>query len=61
VRRELSRKGIKLDLLRNEYKAEHPDGYAYTWFCTRNPLHTVGERFVSDLGSDARARREAVR
>lgn len=34
VRRELSRKGVTLDLLWNEYKAEHPDGYAYTWFCT---------------------------
>jgi len=34
VRRELSRKGVTLDLLWNEYRAEHPDGYAYTSFCT---------------------------
>ncbi len=29
VRRELSRKGVTLDLLWNEYKAEHPDGYEF--------------------------------
>jgi hypothetical protein len=34
VRRDLSRKGVTLDLLWNEYKAEHTDGYAYTLFCT---------------------------
>ena len=39
VRRELSRKGVTLDLLWNEYKAEHPDGYAYTWF---SPTTTGG-------------------
>ncbi|ASD79859.1 hypothetical protein CEJ98_13200 [Burkholderia gladioli pv. gladioli] len=36
VRRELACKGVTLDLLWNEYKAEHPDGYAYTWFRARH-------------------------
>ncbi|MFM0008365.1 hypothetical protein PQR57_46645 [Paraburkholderia dipogonis] len=66
MQRELSRKGIKLDLLRNEYKVEHPDGYAYTWFCTRThyirwasalPLtlgqtHAPGEKLFVDYPGD---------
>jgi transposase len=32
--RELGRKNITLDLLWNEYKAQEPDGYGYSWFCT---------------------------
>ncbi|MFM0114715.1 IS21 family transposase [Paraburkholderia nemoris] len=64
VRRELSRKGVTLDLLWNEYKAEHPDGYAYTWFCTHynrwasaSPLtlrqtHAPGEKLFVDYSGD---------
>lgn len=64
VRRELSRKGVTLDLLWNEYKAEHPDGYAYTWFCTHYnrwasalPLtlrqtHAPGEKLFVDYSGD---------
>ena len=64
VRRELARKGVTLDLLWNEYKAEHPDGYAYTWFCTRYgewanalPLtlrqtHAPGEKLFVDYSGD---------
>ena len=33
VHRELRRKGVTLDLLWQEYKAEHPDGYRYSSFC----------------------------
>ncbi|WP_241025675.1 sigma factor-like helix-turn-helix DNA-binding protein [Burkholderia sp. Tr-20390] len=64
VRRELSRKGATLDLLWNEYKAEHPDGYPYTWFCTHYsqwanslPLtlrqtHAPGEKPFVDYSGD---------
>ncbi len=30
---ELKRKGVTLSLLWQEYRAAHPDGYGYTWFC----------------------------
>ncbi|MCC6831499.1 MAG: IS21 family transposase [Thermoleophilia bacterium] len=33
VHRELRRKGVTLQLLHMEYKADHPDGYQYTQFC----------------------------
>ena len=33
VHRELRRKGVTLDLLWQEYKAERPDGYQYSSFC----------------------------
>jgi len=32
---ELKRKGVTLTLLWQEYRAAHPDGYGYTWFCER--------------------------
>ncbi|SNY89891.1 Transposase [Cohaesibacter sp. ES.047] len=32
---ELKRKGVTLTLLWEEYRAVHPEGYGYTWFCTR--------------------------
>ena len=35
MHRELARKGVTLQLLWLEYKAEHPDGLAYTQFCER--------------------------
>lgn len=35
VHQELKRKGVTLFLLWQEYKAAHPPGYGYTWFCTR--------------------------
>ena len=35
VHRELSRKGVTMQLLWQEYKATHPDGYQYSWFCER--------------------------
>jgi len=33
VAAELKRKGVTLSLLWQEYRASHPDGYGYTWFC----------------------------
>lgn len=33
VVRELKRKGVTLTLLWQEYRANHPDGYGFTWFC----------------------------
>ena len=33
VARELKRKSVTLLLLWQEYRAAHPDGYGYTWFC----------------------------
>ena len=33
VHRELRRKGVTLFLLWQEYKAVHPEGYQYSWFC----------------------------
>ena len=34
VSAELKRKGVTLTLLWQEYRESHPDGYAYTRFCT---------------------------
>lgn len=33
IHQELGRKGVTLQLLWQEYKANHPDGYHYSWFC----------------------------
>ena len=33
VHQELRRKGVTLELLWQEYRATHPDGYQYSWFC----------------------------
>ncbi len=35
VSAELKRKGVTLTLLWQEYRASHPHGYGYTWFCDR--------------------------
>ena len=32
---ELKHKGVTLFLLWQEYRAAHPDGYQYSWFCER--------------------------
>lgn len=37
VHRELGRKGVTLDLLWQEYKERHPDGYPYSGFCEHHP------------------------
>jgi transposase len=33
LHRELRRKGVTLTLLWDEYKAAHPEGFQYSWFC----------------------------
>jgi transposase len=33
IHRELRRKGVTLALLWQEYKATHPEGFQYSWFC----------------------------
>ena len=33
VHREIGRPGVTLDLLWQEYRAQHPDGFGYSWFC----------------------------
>jgi len=33
VHRELCRKGVTLTLLWHEYRAAHPEGFGYSWFC----------------------------
>src|SRR5262245_34208857 len=60
VHEELQRKGVTLFLLWHEYKAQHPTGYGYTWFCTRYQAwaqkldlvmrhdHRVGEKLFVD-------------
>ena len=41
VSTELKRKGVALILLWQEYRESHPDGYAYTWFCTSFRVSTA--------------------
>lgn len=60
VHRELRRKSVTLDLLWQEYKADHPDGYRYSWFCehyrqwagklsvSMRQTHTPGEKLFVD-------------
>lgn len=60
VHRELGRKGVTLDLLWQEYKAEHPEGYQYSSFCSHyrafagklslsmRQVHTPGEKLFVD-------------
>jgi transposase len=60
VHRELRRKGVTLFLLWQEYKAVHPQGYQYSWFCDlyrvwrgkQDPVmrqtHRAGEKLFID-------------
>jgi transposase len=60
VRRELSRKGVTLYLLWEEYRATHPDGYGRSQFCslyrdwqarlspTMRQTHVAGEKLFVD-------------
>jgi len=63
VHQELTRKGVTLALLWQEYNAQHPDGYQYSRFCDRygawratldrclRQEHRAGEKlFVDDAG-----------
>src|SRR5690606_17334422 len=58
--REMRKKSVTLELLWQEYKAAHPDGYQYSWFCERyrqwvgklsvtmRQTHTPGEKLFVD-------------
>lgn len=60
VHREMGRKGVTLDLLWQEYRERHPDGYQYSAFCdhyrayaqslpvTLRQSHAPGERLFVD-------------
>ncbi len=60
IHRELKRKGVTLELLWQEYRAEHPNGYGYSRFCdfyrawakrlspTMRQHHVAGERLFVD-------------
>ena len=60
VHRELRRKGVTLDLLWQEYKAEYPNGYQYSSFCDHyrawagrlslslRQTHAAGEKLFVD-------------
>lgn len=60
VHRELRRPGVTLMLLWEEYRAGHPDGFGYSWFCKRyeawsgaldvvmRQTHRAGEKLFVD-------------
>lgn len=53
VHRELGRKGVTLDLLWQEYREAHPEGYQYSAFAKQLPVtlrqsHAPGERLFVD-------------
>lgn len=60
VHKEMRRPGVTLALLWQEYKAIHPDGYRYSWFCQHyrrwaakldvvmRQEHRAGEKFFVD-------------
>ena len=62
--RELRRKGVTRSLLWQEYRAEHPEGYGYAWFCehyeawkarrspTMRQKHVGGEKVFVDYAGD---------
>ena len=61
---ELKRRSVTLVLLWQEYRAEHPDGYAYSRFCdlygewrrgvsaTMRQTHAAGEKLFVDFAGD---------
>jgi transposase len=61
IHRELRRKGVTLQLLWEEHRAAHPNGYGYSRFCdlyrawearlspTMRQTHVAGERLFVDL------------
>jgi len=61
---ELRRKGVTRSLLWQEYRADHPDGFGYAWFCqhfdewkgrvspTMRQRHVAGEKVFVDYAGD---------
>jgi transposase len=64
IDRELRRPGVTRMLLWEEYRSSYPDGFAYTWFCTRydawkgrvrptmRQTHVGGEKVFVDFAGD---------
>ena len=64
VHKELKRRGVTLQLLWEEYRAEHGDGYCYSHFCERyrewlktvsstmRQTHAAGEKLFVDWAGD---------
>jgi len=64
IDRELRRPGVTRMLLWEEYRAAHPEGFAYTWFCTHydawkgrvrptmRQTHVGGEKVFVDFAGD---------
>jgi transposase len=64
VEKELRRPGVTRVLLWEEYRAAHPDGFGYTWFCTTyeawksrsqpvmRQTHRGGEKVFVDFAGD---------
>ena len=74
VHEELRRPGVTLMLLWEEYRAAHPQGFAYSWFCEHyrawagkldlvmRQTHRAGEKlFVDYAGQTSRGHRSAHR
>ena len=73
IHHELRRKGVTLQLVWEEYRAAHPDGYGRSWFCelyrawegrlspTMRQAHVAGEKlFVAALGASSLTYAEAT-
>ena len=64
IDKELRRTGVTRVLLWQEYRAEHPGGYGYTWLCvsfeawkarvspTMRQSHAAGEKVFVDYAGD---------
>jgi transposase len=64
VHKELKRRGVTLQLLWEEYRADHVDGYGYSRFCdlyrdwcktvsaTMRQMHAAGEKLFVDWAGD---------
>ena len=64
IDQEMRRTGVTRSLLWQEYRAEHPDGFGYAWFCehydvwkkrlspTMRQSHAAGEKVFVDFAGD---------
>ena len=64
IEKELRRRGVTRMLLWEEYRASHPDGFGYTWFCTTyetwkgrvrpsmRQTHVAGEKVFVDFAGN---------
>jgi transposase len=64
VHAEMKRRGVTLALLWQEYRGDHPQGFAYSWYCesyggwkkrispTMRQTHVAGEKLFVDWAGD---------